>query len=94
MKRCPECGFRANDTVCPLCGVRMTGGSSPVQTHSHTQTGEKCVLPNRERPTSERENRETERPGSHRKRNGTTPSSLVTTIIVIVLISMLRSCMG
>ena len=41
MKRCPDCGFRANDVVCPLCGVRMQAAPE-IQTHVHRQTGERC----------------------------------------------------
>ena len=92
MKRCPECGFRAKDTVCPLCGVRMTGYTAPVQTHSHAQTGERCVLPNKERPAVRQEPEKTYRPRNGR-RSGS-PKSALTTVLVIILIAVLRSCMG
>ena len=41
MKRCPDCGFRAKDNICPLCGVRMQNDPT-INTHAHNQTGERC----------------------------------------------------
>ena len=49
MRRCPDCGFRANDTTCPLCGVKMKplpAAEKELQTHAHKQAGESCTLPN------------------------------------------------
>ena len=41
MRRCPDCGFRARDIICPLCGVRMR--EDPVIcAHAHVQSGERC----------------------------------------------------
>ena len=57
MKRCPECGFRADDTVCPLCGVKMQRTSEPVATHKHTQSGETCMLPEKEKSEQKRNNK-------------------------------------
>lgn len=87
MRRCPECGFRANEQTCPLCGVRMQQTGAPVQTHTHAQSGERCVLPNRE---PARQNT----PQNGRKKSGGTPSGFVIAVVVIVLVSMLRSCVG
>ena len=92
MKRCPECGFRANDNTCPLCGVRMVGYTAPVQTHSHAQTGERCVLPNREQPVVKQEHEKTYQPQSSRRDQN--PKGVLITIVVIILISLLRSCIG
>ena len=51
MKRCPECGVRADDRVCPLCGVRMRelpAAAGAMQTHVHQESGERCgVSPNK-----------------------------------------------
>ena len=91
MKRCPECGFRANDTVCPLCGVRMQGYSAPISTHTHRQGGEKCVLPNRENPKTDVPKNETYNPQRNTTRRST-PSGTAIAIIVIVLISVLKNC--
>ena len=47
MKRCPECGFRAEDTICPLCGVKMKpekAAQETLQTHAHTQAEERCSV--------------------------------------------------
>lgn len=93
MRRCPECGFRANDTVCPLCGVHMTGYVAPVQTHNHKQTGERCVLPNREQPAVRQETERTYRPQSDRNKSQN-PKGALTVVLVIILISVLRSCIG
>ena len=41
MKRCPDCGFRAKDRICPLCGVVMKPDPT-IQTHVHRQAGEQC----------------------------------------------------
>ena len=88
MKRCPECGFRANENSCPLCGVRMQTVDAPMQTHAHQQKGEKCALPNREAT----EQKERYQPRSRGKsRSGTSAPAIV---VVIVLFLLLRSCVG
>lgn len=84
MKRCPECGFRAKDDICPLCGVRMKSLSQKPQTHTHTQPGEKCVLPRQEKKT-------VNIPTARERSRGKNGSPLVT-IVVIVLIFLFRSC--
>ena len=93
MKRCPECGFRADDAVCPLCGVRMQEYAAPIRTHAHTRPGEKCALPNRERPTVGQETPKAYQPQNSRRNSAGKPSSVAVTLIVIVLLSVLRSCM-
>ena len=105
MKRCPECGFRANDTVCPLCGVRMRdlpGAAREIKTHTHKQTGERCALPNQKREPVRPVERE--QPGSRmqecpeRKTEKKTPllniSPKLLSILAVVLFALLRSCMG
>ena len=95
MKRCPECGFRAADTMCPLCGVKMCVDPAPIQTHTHSQAGERCTLPNRTRmpvkplPTKE-ETYRPERTGT-RRQSRATPNFGAVAFIVIVFI-LLRSC--
>lgn len=90
MRRCPECGFRANDTVCPLCGVRM-GHVNNVPTHTHTGAGERCVLPNREpyRPVPKQPERKQESTGKK-----TSMPQYAAWIIVLILFGILRSCVG
>lgn len=90
MKRCPDCGFRANDDVCPLCGVKMRGYSAPVRTHVHSQPGERCVLPNQKKETSTN----TYQPKRRSRDTGTAPSGFGIAVAAIILISVLRSCMG
>lgn len=95
MKRCPDCGFRANDEICPLCGVRMRGSNTPVQTHTHTQTGERCVLPNREQSVGDRETHKSQyHPQRSGKKTNGTPSRVVIAIAVVILIGVFRSCAG
>ena len=86
MKRCPDCGFRAKDDICPLCGVRMKSVSAPIRTHTHIQPGEKCVLPRQEKkpipmPTA----RET-------KRQTKGKPSWVSILVIIILFNIIRSC--
>ena len=89
MRRCPDCGFRANDTVCPLCGVRMqsiAGANREIQTHTHQQTGEKCALPNQKQPV---------RPQQEKKQSAAKiPSKFVQAIFFIILAILLRACFG
>lgn len=90
MRRCPECGFRADDQICPLCGVRMQHTGASIKTHTHQQQGEYCTLTNKETPK-----RDTHyHPENSRRKKTTTPSGFVIAVVVIVLISMLRSCIG
>ena len=100
MKRCPDCGFRANDTVCPLCGVRMRdlpGAARSLDTHTHRQTGEKCVLPNQK---PERRPVEYRSPGTtERKTKGKNSKSAVRvspkvwqTILVVLIVILFRAC--
>lgn len=93
MKRCPECGFRADDRICPLCGVRMRdlpGAAKSLQTHVHQQSGEACALPNRERrktmipPTAgKRSARQSAKPGA---------AKVLPTILVVVIALLFRAC--
>ena len=93
MKRCPECGFRANDHTCPLCGVRMRAlpdAAQDLRTHVHRQTGENCVLPNQERqkrfspPTPS---------ARKQKKQEKKPNTQVLQIIAAVIIFLLfRAC--
>ncbi len=89
MKRCPECGFRAEEKVCPLCGVRMqtmAGASRELQTHAHRQSGEKCALPNQKQPTM---------PKQEKKTSATkAPPKFVQAIFFIILAILLRACIG
>ena len=89
MKRCPECGFRAEDKTCPLCGVRMQtlgGAAREIQTHSHGQTGEKCVLPNQKQPV---------RPQQEKKSSGTKmPPKFVQIVFFVIIAVLLRACFG
>lgn len=89
MRRCPDCGFRANDTVCPLCGVRMSFQGLPLNTHAHTQRGERCVLPNQTQRRQPPLNDTKKHEGAQSKL-----SSYFITIGVIILLSILRSCLG
>lgn len=84
MKQCPECGFRANDTICPLCGVRMRAIAKTPNTHAHNQPGEKCVLPRQEKKT-------VNIPTARERSRGKSGNPLIT-IAVIVLIILFRSC--
>ena len=93
MRRCPDCGFRANDTVCPLCGVRMQGYSAPISTHEHRQSGERCVLPNHENRKTDAPKKGTYNPQQNSRRRST-PSGTVIAIIAIILISVLKNCAG
>lgn len=90
MKRCPACGFRADDQTCPLCGVRMHADGASVQTHAHQQKGERCALPNREAPQQKEEQYHPQ--NSRRSARGNTSASAV--IVVIILFMLLRGCMG
>lgn len=97
MKRCPDCGFRANDTICPLCGVRMRplpDAARQLNTHSHGETGERCILPE-EPPRLQRPDYRPAPPKSRqtRKKKGNSPSRLYP-ILAIILFVLLRSCMG
>ena len=100
MKRCPECGFRADDHTCPLCGVRMRnlpGEALEQKTHVHRQQGEQCTLPNRK---PEQQVSKIEEAGGHRNRwrsaGSTAPVfSKIWQIIAVVLIAVLfRACTG
>ena len=96
MKRCPDCGFRAEESHCPLCGVRMQHTGAPVRTHDHTQQGEKCMLPNRESPAAPKQTG-TPETGSYQPQTGSrgrrgTPSGAVGVIFAIILFSLLRAC--
>ena len=96
MKRCPECGFRATDHTCPLCGVRMTAYHGNVQTHSHTQQGEHCVLPNREQPVQqkrEQENKDYTPQTGNTRRTASVPSFFYV-IVLLIVFSVLRSCIA
>lgn len=84
MKRCPECGFRAKDDTCPLCGVRMRSIAKTPNTHAHNQPGEKCVLPRQEKKT-------VNIPTARERSRGKSGNPLIT-IAVIVLIILFRSC--
>ena len=97
MKRCPECGFRADDNTCPLCGVRMRPvqiASKELKTHAHRQTGERCVLPNQCRQPS----RQPVKTGPERKPEKKTPQvglpPKLLPVLVVILIAMLRACAG
>lgn len=100
MKRCPDCGFRANDTVCPLCGVRMRdlpGAARELNTHTHRQVGEECVLPNQKRernPVEYRSPATAERKTREKNFKSTVRiSPKVWQSILIVLIAILfRAC--
>lgn len=86
MKRCPDCGFRAKDDICPLCGVRMKAVPGKIQTHAHTQPGEKCTLPRQEQkpiqiPTARDTNRKPQGKGSW-----------VSVVVIIILFNIIRSC--
>ena len=91
MKRCPECGFRANDKVCPLCGVKMRdlpGAAQDIKTHTHKQSGERCALPNQERKPVK-----TQRKAEKKTPQVQFPPKLLP-VLVVILIALLRSCMG
>lgn len=92
MKRCPECGFRAEDNICPLCGVRMTGISTAgrtLDTHVHRQPGEDCMLPKKEERTIKMPAaRDTQR----RSGGKNEASKLVSVIVVIVIAILMRAC--
>lgn len=99
MKRCPECGFRADDRICPLCGVRMqgqTGVAREIKTHTHKQTGERCALPNQERepvrPTMRKTVR-TEKKPERKTPQVHVPAKLIP-VLIVLLFTLLRSCMG
>ena len=99
MKRCPECGFRANDRICPLCGVKMRdlpGAAREIKTHTHKQSGERCTLPNQERkltrPAVREPARAEKRPKSKTPQVQFPPKLLP--VLVVILIALLRSCMG
>lgn len=88
MRRCPDCGFRAEDSVCPLCGTKMGRITATVQTHTHTQQGERCLLPEQERSAPKRE---VTRPTA-RGRSQQQPGAFGVVVAIIILISVLRSC--
>lgn len=95
MKRCPECGFRANDTVCPLCGVRMQSYTAPIYTHTHAQSGEKCALPNqRQAPVkpqpSASETYQPRQTDRQRRQRGKPNFGVV--VFIIIMFILLRSC--
>ena len=87
MKRCPECGFRAKDNICPLCGVRMTGISAAgrtLDTHAHRQPGEGCLLPEKEKKTI--------RIPTARERKRQKSPNAVSIIVVVIIVILMRSC--
>ena len=92
MKRCPECGFRAKDHICPLCGVRMTNLPSAgrsLDTHVHRQPGEDCMLPKQEERTVKMPTaRETQRQSGGKEAK----NKLVSVIVVIVIAILMRAC--
>jgi len=93
MKRCPECGFRANDKICPLCGVKMrelAGTARQITTHVHKQSGEQCALPNRER-TAPQPRPNMEKPAPKKTPKTQLPGKLLP-VLVVLLFVMLRSC--
>lgn len=104
MKRCPDCGFRANDKICPLCGVRMRelpAADRELSTHTHVESGERCVLPRQpERPAQPQYRPQpTLRPEpgpSRQKRSRSAPKlpSKLYPILAVIFILLLRSCMG
>ena len=92
MKRCPECGFRAKDNICPLCGVRMTGISAAgrtLDTHVHRQPGEDCMLPKKEERTIKMP---TARDTQRRSGGKNEANKLVSVIVVIVIAILMRAC--
>lgn len=89
MRKCPDCGFRSEARICPLCGVRMQQTAAPVQTHVHTQKGERCALPNQQ-PSKQN----TQYQPQHSKKKSSSPSGIFVTVAVIVLIALFRSCLG
>ena len=99
MKRCPECGFRANDKVCPLCGVKMRdlpGAAQDIKTHTHKQSGERCALPNQERKPIRpvvREPVKAEKQPEKKAPQMNFPTKLLP-ILIVLLFTVLRSCMG
>ena len=86
MRHCPDCGFHADDTICPLCGTRMRGGVEPARTHSHNEN-ERCLLPNQQ----EQPGPVMPAPRTERKSGKVDPLSVIGLIVLIVL---LRSCIG
>ena len=105
MKRCPECGFRANDKTCPLCGVRMRdlpGAAPELNTHNHNQSGEQCVLPNQKQPRRPAGNPEMPKPRPQpqpeRRPEKKVPqlniSPKLLPVLAVILIALLRGCMG
>lgn len=92
MKRCPECGFRAKDHICPLCGVRMTNVSAAkrtLDTHAHRQPGEDCMLPQKEKRTIKMPTaRDTQRQSGGKDAK----NKLVSVIVVIIIAILVRAC--
>lgn len=97
MKRCPDCGFRANDNICPLCGVRMrplSDAARELNTHAHEEAGERCILPE-EQPRLQRSQY---RPQPSRPRKQKAKSSqrvsILYPILALIMVVLLRGCMG
>ena len=87
MKRCPDCGFRAKDEVCPLCGVRMKSvpsASRTLDTHAHDRPGERCLLPEKEKKTFTM-------PTARERQRQKTPN-MVSLIAVIIVAILMRAC--
>ena len=103
MKRCPECGFRADDKTCPLCGVKMvplTAAAKELRTHNHRQTGETCVLPNQKpvKPPVSRPKQNPTPAEEHTNRWRTAGSATPVnpkvwqTVLVIIVVILFRAC--
>lgn len=103
MRRCPECGFRADDTICPLCGVKMrpepaADAAIQTQTHTHTETGEHCgveqkkAAPRPEQYRPEHQNGSRQQAGRQKaSANGQKPI-LLWVVLVIVFYVLLNAC--
>lgn len=101
MRRCPECGFRADDSICPLCGVRMRpepAADASLQTHTHAESGERCGV-ERKKAAPRPEQYRPERQSGSRQQQGRQKTSangqkpiLLWVVLVIVFYVLLNSC--
>lgn len=101
MRRCPECGFRADDTICPLCGVRMRpepAADAAVQTHVHTEAGEHCgveqkkAAPRPEEYRPERQSTTRQQPEKEKRASGGAKPIVLWVVIAIVFYVLLNAC--
>jgi len=105
MKRCPECGFRADDTRCPLCGVKMQAMFGyEAKLHAHSEEKETCGFSEPEKPTVHPPMHVHPEKGEHcvlpnteqagPRRKSAAGNKVVGVVVALLLYALLKACTG